>query len=180
MASNDAARAGVAAEAGQGIVATGTRAAPANRAQAREQAPRRGDWNACTVDDPDRNLAACRKIVRRALKGAPAQAQSDLADGLNLAWQGETGEAIAAFDRAIAAAPGSAFAYLNRGMAYRHRGDLERALADLDRAVDHAPAEARVYYNRSLVLRASGAVARARRDEQRAVELDPAYAGLVR
>jgi tetratricopeptide (TPR) repeat protein len=149
------------------IVVTGTRVAAA----------RRGDWNACTVDDPGRSLAECRKRLSRAAKG---EASAHLAEGLGHAWGGETVEAIAAFDRAIASAPTSAFAYLNRGLARRRSGDLARALADLDRAVKYAPGEARNYYSRSLVLRQQGATTRARRDEERAVELDPAYAGVVR
>jgi tetratricopeptide (TPR) repeat protein len=149
------------------IVVTGTRVA----------APRRGDWNACTVDDPGRDLANCRKRLGRAARGEAAE---QLAEGLGRAWQGETGAAIAAFDRTIASAPQSAFAYLNRGLAWRRSGDLGRALADLDRAVKYAPGEARNYYNRSLVLRAQGATARARRDAERAVELDPSYADVVR
>jgi tetratricopeptide (TPR) repeat protein len=159
------------ADAQNAIAVTGT------RVRAPNLAARRGDWNACTVDDPAGSLSACRKAVARAVKGAAAQA--DLAEGLSRAWQGDTDAAIAALGRAIAAAPKSAFAYLNRGLAYRGSGDLDRALADLDRAVKYAPSEARTYYNRSVVLRERGAVARARRDEERAAELDPVYAGIV-
>jgi tetratricopeptide (TPR) repeat protein len=148
------------------------------RVRAPNLGARRGDWNACTVEDPGRSLPACRKAVARAVKGASAQA--DLAEGLDLAWRGETDEAVAAFGRAIATAPKSSFLYLNRGLTYRRSGDLDRALADLNRAVDYAPGEARTYYNRSLILRDRGAVARARRDEERAVDLDPRYAEIVR
>ena len=149
------------------IVVSGTRIA----------GPRRGDWNACTVDDPGRDLASCRKRLDRAVKGEAAE---HLVEGIGHAWEGDTDEAIAAFDQAIASAPRSAFAYLNRGLARRRSGDLGRALADLDRAVTIAPGEARNYYSRSLVLRQQGAAARARRDEERAVELDPSYAEVVR
>jgi tetratricopeptide (TPR) repeat protein len=149
------------------IVVTGSRVAT----------PRRGDWNACTVDDPGRSLDACRKRLGRAAKG---DAAAHLAAGLGHAWGGDTDEAIADFDRAIASAPGSAFAYLNRGLAWRRSGNLDRALADLDRAVKYGPGEARNYYGRSQILRQQGATGRARRDEERAIELDPAYAQVVR
>ena len=154
-------------DAAANIVVTGTRVA----------APSRGDWNACTVDDPGRSLDACRKRLARAAKG---EAAARLAAGIGHAWAGETDSAIADFDRAIAAAPTSAAAYLNRGLAWRRSGDLGRALADLDRAVKYGPGEARNYYNRSLILRQQGAAGRARRDEERAIELDPAYAEVVR
>lgn len=149
------------------IVATGARA----------RAPR-GDWNECTIDDPGRSLARCRHLVDPAAKGTAGRAAAHLADGLRLAWQGETAEAITAFDRAIAIAP-SSFAYLNRGVAHRRNGDLDRALADLDRAVRADPRSARAYYNRSQVLRQQGADARAEADEKRAVSLDPRYTVVI-
>lgn len=152
------------------VVVTGTRV----------RAIPRGDWNACTVDDPARSLSKCRKQVDRAYKRPAAAAAVQVSEGLSRAWEGDTDAAIAAFDRAIAIAPKSALAYLNRGLAWRRNGDLGRALADLDQAVKLAPREARTYYNRSLVLRAQGAAARARRDEERALDLDPRYGDVVR
>jgi hypothetical protein len=140
----------------------------------------RGDWNACTVDDPGRNISACRPALGASAARAADAASAHVPDGLALAWQGDLDDAIAAFDRAIAAAPRSADAYLNRGMAYRSKGDLDRAIADFNRAVRYAPRAARGYYNRSLVLRQMGAVDRARADEQRAIKLDPRYRAILR
>ena len=140
----------------------------------------RGDWNACTVDDPSPSLSGCRHLVDPAARGARGQAASHLADGLTLAWRGELDDAIAAFDRAIAIAPESSFAYLNRGQAHRRKGDLGRALADLDRAVEQAPRAARGYYHRSLVLRQLDAPDRALADERRALSIDPGYAAILR
>jgi tetratricopeptide (TPR) repeat protein len=139
----------------------------------------RGDWNACTVDDPSRSLSRCRKLADPAAKGAAGRAAARMAEGLSLAWQGDFEDAIAAFGQAIEAAPRSSFAYLNRGLAYRRAGDLDRALADLDRAVRYAPRAARGYYNRSLLLRERGDMKRARADEERAVDLDRRYADLA-
>jgi tetratricopeptide (TPR) repeat protein len=128
---------------------------------------RRGDWNACTVDDPARSLSGCAAGGR-------------VAEGVALAWRGEWDEAVKAFDRAIADSPRSSSAYLNRGMARRRTGDVAGALADLDRAVRYAPGSARAYYNRSLALREKGDLRRARADEARAAELDERYRVLVR
>jgi hypothetical protein len=150
----------------QDIAVTGTRA-------------RRGDWNACTIDDPGRDLRACRR-ANPVAKGVPARSSAHVAAGLGRAWQGEVEEAIADFDRAIEAAPRSSEAYLNRGLARRRLGDRDGALADLDRAVRNDPSSARAHYHRSLLLRERGETRRARADEDRAVELDPSYGPVVR
>ncbi len=157
-----------AADAGDSIVVTAAR-------RRGRSAPDRGDWNACTVDDPERSLTACRYLIDPGAKGAKGQASSHLADGLSLAWQGETARAIAAFDRAIALTPKSSLAYLNRGLAYQRRGDIDRALADLDRAIGLAPGSARGYYSRSQLFRARGDARRADADQRRAIGLDPDY-----
>src|SRR4051812_44744929 len=114
------------------LVVTGSRIrrqgllGPGASEQAREDRPAaaksagRGDWNACTIDDPRRDLGGCgRAIDPRTKSGA------DLADGLSLAWQGDPPGAVAAFARAIHKTPRSAVAYLNRGIAYRRMGKLD-------------------------------------------------------
>jgi len=154
------------------VVVTGIRSSLGNAAE-------RGDWNACTVDDPSRNLTACRAQVDPSAKGAKGRAAAHVADGLSHAWRGEGARAINAFDEAIAAAPKSSLAYLNRGLMYRRAGQREKALADLDRAVRLAPKSARARYVRSLILRESGHEEKARSDEERALELDPSYAAVV-
>lgn len=177
---NEDARA--AADSSGEIVVTGSRIARPNLASSspvtvvnseevrlsRHRAPAgRGDWNACTIDDPGRSLTGCR---------GPAE----LTDGLARAWRGDWDGAARAFDSAIAAAPRSSAAYLNRGLLHRRNGDLDRALADLDRAVRFSPRAARFHYQRSLLLRQRGDVRRAEADEARAVALDPRYAAVVR
>ncbi|HEX8380210.1 MAG TPA: hypothetical protein VF619_06660 [Allosphingosinicella sp.] len=154
---------------------TAVGAEPASAAGARIP---RGDWNACTIEDPRRDLRACRRAS--AARGGSGKAAEPLAEGLSRAWQGDLEGSIEAFDRAAALAPRSAAPYLNRGLARRRLGDSGRALADLDRAVALAPQSARAHYQRSLLLRERGESRRARADEERAVELDPAYAELVR
>ena len=148
-----AARVAMAENAGEDIVVTGShiRVAP------------RGDWNACTVDDPAQSLRGC---------GAA------LSGGLAKAWQGDGEAAIAAFDGAIAREPKLGAAYLNRGLAHWRSGNLARATADLDLAVRYAPS-ARSYYNRARVRRANGNIRGAQADEARALERDPDYAAVV-
>jgi hypothetical protein len=150
------------------VVVTGTRIAARG-------APRRGDWNACTVNDPSRALSRCKKLAIGGAKAVRAQADAHLSDGLERAWKGDLDGAITAFDEAIAVAPDLSVAYLNRGLAYDRQGESARAIADLDRAVRHAPQSARAYYNRSLLLRKQGDTKRADVDEQRAINLDARY-----
>jgi hypothetical protein len=146
------------------VVEPRTAAKAARAAAARP--PRRGDWNACTLDDPRRSLAGCR-------------VPPDTAGALEQAWKGDREGALRALDSAIAASPRSSQAYLNRALLRRRSGELEGALADLDRAVRFSPGAARYYYQRSLVRRQLGDSARARSDEARAVELDPSYSSVV-
>jgi tetratricopeptide (TPR) repeat protein len=139
----------------------------------------RGDWNACTVNDPSRSLRGCGSLVNPGAKGEAGRAAAHVSDGLSRAWRGDMDGAIAAFDQAIAASPRNAFAYLNRGLARQRNGDTDSAIADLDQAVRYAPRAARVYYNRSLLLRERGDTRRARVDEDRALGIDPTYDAVV-
>jgi hypothetical protein len=152
------------------IVVTGSRVRPV----------RRGDWNACSVDDPKQDLAACRKQIHLGATDLKGQAAVQLGDGLSLAWQGDAKRAIAAFDRAVTLAPRDPGAYFNRGLAYKHSGDLDSAIADLDQAVRLAPNVARYRYNRSLLLRQRGDLRKAEADESRALDLDPSYEAVIR
>jgi tetratricopeptide (TPR) repeat protein len=148
-------------------------------ARRRSSAAARGDWNACTVDDPNRSPTDCRRIARASAKGGAAREAQHMADGISQAWRGDFSAAIEAFDRAIEIAPRSVSAHLNRGLAYKHLGDLDRALADFDLVVRYAPGRAIGYYHRSVTLRLRGDLRRARADEARAVDLDPRYAALL-
>lgn len=144
------------------------------------KAERRGDWNACTLNDPGRALSKCRKLANRGSKAVRSEADAHLSSGLDQAWKGNLAGAIAAFDQAIAVAPDLSVAYLNRGLAYERQGDSARALSDLDKAVQYAPRSARALYNRSVILREQGDKRRAARDEARAISLDPDYQAIIR
>ncbi len=135
----------------------------------------RGDWNACTVQDPQQDLSACKPRIDPGAKGVKGLLGIHMADGLMLAWQGDWQQAIAAFDKAIAIAPKSSQAYLNRGLAYQAQGDDDRALEDFDRAVRYAPYGAQGYYHRSLLLRQRGEARKADVDRNHAAELDRRY-----
>lgn len=143
---------------------------------ARRETAMRGDWNACTLDDPSPDLTLCKGEIWASADGRSGRAGAFLADGLRAGWQGDLDTAISAFTRAVETDPRRADAYVNRGLAYQRKGDLDRALADLDRAVKRAPKAARGYYLRSLVLHERGDTDGAREDEERAAALDPAYA----
>ena len=164
------------------VMVTGSRIADARNAEIVVTAQRRraagpaerGDWNACTIDDPRRSLDTCKRVIAGA-----GVARSDVSDGLQSAWSGDTDAAIGAFSRAITASPRLAIAYLNRGLAYERDSDLDRALADLNLAVRYAPNAARGYYLRSVLLRRRGDTRRAEVDENRAIDLDPDYAAII-
>ncbi|QNQ09818.1 tetratricopeptide repeat protein [Sphingomonas alpina] len=163
---------------GSDIVVTGAKVSASARRVARSRA-KRGDWNACTVSDPGRDLAACRKLVDAGKPGPAGRAAAYLADGLSRAWQDDVDGAIAAFDRAIEVSPKLSFAYLNRGLARARNGDAARAIADLDQAVRYAPNAARNYYQRSLMRRQEGDEKRAAADEERAIDLDSRYEAVI-
>lgn len=160
-------------DAGLSIVVTGSRiSASASRAA------RRGDWNACTINDPAHDLERCKREIGVGAKGDAGRAAARIADGISRSWEGDADGAIADFDAAIAIRPQLAFAYLNRGMAYARRGETERAVKDFDQAISKAPYDARAYYQRSVALRALGKDSRAISDAERAVSLDRRYEDL--
>lgn len=160
------------------IVVTGTRAQQRQVARVplapltAVRMPARGDWNACTVDDPAGDLARCRDAVA----GAPAA----FAEGLSAAWRGDLDTALASFDAVVRRARGFAPAYLNRGLVHARAGDLARATADLDRAIRIDPNAARAYYHRSLIHARNGEAQKAQGDARRALRLDPAYRAVLR
>ncbi|MET0246224.1 MAG: tetratricopeptide repeat protein [Sphingomonas sp.] len=194
---NDARMAAAApnAEGAQDIVVTGQRVArergdlsrravasvTALSAESIDPAPaaRRGDWNACTIDDPARSLRNCRRAIDADAGGAKGEAAAALGQGLTRAWQGEWRPAIAAFDRAIARDSGNPLAWLNRGLAHRRSGNPARARADLDEAIRLAPRAARGWYARSLLRRDQGDAEGARQDAARAIQLNRRYAALL-
>jgi Tetratricopeptide repeat len=154
------------------VVVTGSR-------RSRENPVKRGDWNACTVNDPKRAPGRCRTLARKAPKAVRSQTEIHLSDGLKQAWNGDLDKAISAFDAAIALAPDLTAAYLNRGLVYDWQGKREAAIADLNRAVLLSPKLARVYYNRSVLLRKYGDSQSADDDEQQAINLDPLYHAIL-
>jgi Tfp pilus assembly protein PilF len=158
---------------GRDVVVTGTRIS-------KSRPIGRGDWNACTVNDPSQSVSRCRKLADRAAKSVRSEADTYLSDGLKHAWDGDLDQAIASFDAALAIAPELSVAYLNRGLAHDRQGDGEAAIADLDRAVRLSPKSARIYYNRSVLHRKYGDTRRASADEQQAINLDPRYQAILR
>lgn len=168
------------------VIVTGARvvrqesAALANRVRIAETAAEEaGDWNACTIEDPRRDLRDCDELGDLSAPGASGRANAHLADGLRFAWQGDLDRAIEAFDKALALAPDRSLAYLNRGLARWRKGDTGRALEDFDEAIANDPEAARGYYHRSRLYQARGAAARASGDARRAIRLDPDYEAVL-
>jgi Flp pilus assembly protein TadD len=157
------------AKAYESIVVTGAR-----------RSAGRGDWNACTVNDPDQDIARCKRLIDHDAAGTKRPAAAYVTYGLARAWEGDNDAAITAFDRAIAIAPKLSIAYLNRGLVLGQEGDTDRAIADLDKAVRYAPQAPRGYYNRSLLLRERGDARRARADEDKALAIDPGYEAVIK
>ncbi|QDX26977.1 tetratricopeptide repeat protein [Sphingomonas suaedae] len=172
----------------EGIIVTGARTREASRRVPPPPEPvlkaragtKRGDWNACTIEDPARSLTACRLTVDPAAPGNKGRADAQIADGLIQAWAGDARGAAAAFDRAVNISGKSSLAYLNRGLARERSGDMRGALADLNKAVRLSPKSARAYYHRSLVRERNGDGNGARADARRALALDPGYRVVIR
>ena len=158
-------------DANSNIVVTGSRAAqptfnsPSAVVSVDSEVLAGGNWNACTILDEDHSTRPCPS------RRASGRAASRLADGLNLAWNGDLDRAIDAFSDAVRISPDFSQAYLNRGLSYQKKGDLRRALSDLNRAVTTDRNNASAYHHRSQVQRALGDTARAAADERRAEEL---------
>lgn len=156
------------------IVVTGSRVSGRAKAQARieNRYANAGAWNACTVDDPRKDPAACNR-AQRLRSGAAGESAGLVGQGLDRAWQDDDAGAINAFDQAIKASPRSGQAWLNRGIVRARQGDDAGALADLDKAVKYAPYDARTWMQRSMILRRQGKTTRADADAARAIRLDP-------
>lgn len=155
--------------AGEDVVVTGA------RIQQRFQATkRRGGWNACTVDDPARDIGTCEAAAGSSAGDRDEAAGGALAEGLELAWRGNWRAAAAAFDRAVKHRPRSGLALVNRGSALARVGEWDLAAADLDRAV-RLDRSARSFHARAAFRRKRGDMKGAREDEIRAAELDPNY-----
>lgn len=162
-------RASSSGDAAANVVVTGSRVSHPARG-----ASRRGDWNACTLADPEQSLRGCSELTR-AGGGAAGAAGAQIVDGLTMGWNGNLNGALAAFGRAIALQPRLGIAHLNRGLAHERLGESDEALVEFDDAV-RLDRSARSYYVRSRARRARGDIRGARADADRAVDLDPDYA----
>ena len=153
------------------VVVTGSRVAapaynsPSPAVSVNSEVLAGGNFNACTILDEDQSTRHCPN------RRASGRAATRLADGLNLAWQGDLDRAIDAFSDAVRISPDFSQAYLNRGLAYQEMGDLRRALSDLNRAVSTDRNNASADYYRSQVQRALVNTSRADADDRRAEEL---------
>ena len=86
---------------------------------------------------------------------------------------GETGAAMADFNRAIALEPENALAYIGRGVLRWKLNDLKGSLDDLDHAATLAPKLAESYAARGRTRASLGDLPNAIEDFTRALSLDP-------
>ncbi|WP_146204621.1 J domain-containing protein [Massilia glaciei] len=86
---------------------------------------------------------------------------------------GDSGNAIASFDRALRADPNNAEAYAGRALAYIFNFDWERASGDLDKLETMAPSHARLYLGRGLLAVKDNRAADAIAAFTRSLELRP-------
>ena len=153
-------------------------AASANASGPGRPAARRGDWNACTVEDPEARLSRCRRVATVARGARRATAHISEA-GLE-----RPGRAIGRRDRRIRPGDRSGAAILGRLSQPRPRLAAPRRPRPRARRSRPGgalrPAIRAAYYHRSLILRQRGDIRRARADEARAVELDPEFARVLR
>ena len=89
---------------------------------------------------------------------------------------GDSGRALADFDRAIELNPNYVHAYNNRGSTYAEKGDYGRAIEDFDHAIELDSNYADAYSNRGNAYRAQENFDRAFADYGKALELNPSLA----
>ena len=89
---------------------------------------------------------------------------------------GDSGRALADFDRAIELNPNYVNAYNNRGSTYAEKGDYGRAIKDFDHAIELDSNYADAYSNRGNAYRAQENFDRAFADYGKALELNPSLA----
>lgn len=102
----------------------------------------RADWDACKGDDPNRNIAACTRIIQGRGETAKDSAIAHHQRGLSYNSKGDFDRAIADYSEAIRLEPKFAEAYLSRGLAHLYSGDLTKALADVSEASELDPQDA--------------------------------------
>ncbi|MEE3368511.1 MAG: tetratricopeptide repeat protein [Planctomycetota bacterium] len=93
--------------------------------------------------------------------------------GLTLARNKETEQAILAFSAAIRLSPNYANAYVNRGFQYDELDQAEKAIADFSAAIRLNPKYAKAYYNRGTVYLRRKEYDRSIVDFTRTIQLTP-------
>lgn len=82
----------------------------------------------------------------------PESASDFVAKGAVAQEQGDSAQALAAYNQAISRDSGNADAYYQRANARYDRGDKQGALADYNQAISHDPKYANAYYQRGVIL----------------------------
>lgn len=108
----------------------------------------------------------------------PESAIDAYAKGAGLAYQGQAGEAIEAFDQALADAPDYAAAFYERGNAYFDLGEYEKAAADYVAAQETGRDDVNVGWNLGWTYYLLGRFDDAVRVNAHTLEIDPARIGV--
>lgn len=132
---------------------------------------RKINWNACTADDAQLAINACRALIADGITGsALSRAHRGLAVALRRT--GNIDDAIASFSKSIELET-SAEALNERGIAYLHKNMINDAIADFDHAIKLDDKLGDAFNNRAWTLFKIGRRQEALRDANRAVALIP-------
>ena len=116
------------------------------------------------------------KHYTQTIKWEPNLAEAYNNRGIAYTDVGDSGRALADFDRAIELNPNYVNAYNNRGSTYAEKGDYGRAIEDFDHAIELDSNYADAYSNRGNAYRAQENFDRAFADYGKALELNPSLA----
>jgi S1-C subfamily serine protease len=131
-------------------------------------------WKECELADrnPDRSIAACSKLLNRALSSVRAAAFHNR--GLAWAAKGNLDQAVSDISQGIRLDPQRAYRWEERGEIYSRQGKYQQAIADITEAIRIDPvARAFRFHSRAGAYRGVGDLARAIADFDEAIRLDP-------
>src|SRR5262245_33795759 len=139
----------------------------------------------CNAADPDRNIAACTRVLEDRHESKRVRGIAYVGRGLAYSDKGDLNHAIADFTEAIRLNPKDALAYSNRGLTYVNKGEYDRAIADYTAAIRINPLprsdlsgvpHVNIYHNRGIAWHRKGDLDRAIADYDQAIRLDPEFA----
>lgn len=125
------------------------------------------------IENPDRGIAGCTKIVEDPSNSAHDRAVAHFDRGVDYYAKDDFDHAIVDWSEAITLDPNYTHAYNNRAKAYRAKGDYEHAIADYSEAIRLDPQHALAFKGRGIAYLLSGQAAKAEPDLRQAATLEP-------